>query len=314
MKHTAFIEELETNLSTSLNLPIKTRELQNHHMDSTNWNDFQFRDDDIIIGTYAKSGTTWTQQIVGQLAFNGDPNLAVGEMSPWVDMRIPPIHVKMPMIEAQTHRRILKTHLPVDALVFSHKAKYLYVARDGRDIVWSMYNHFVNANELFYQAINDTPGRVGPPLGRPPADIREYWREWLGKDGFPIWSFWENIRSWWEFRELENVHFLHFNNLKSDLPEEMRQIAKFLDMSIDETRWNDILEHCSFDWMKKNASKSAPMGGVFWDGGAEVFINKGVNGRWAETLTAEDSAEYEARALKELGPECAHWLATGKLP
>ncbi len=51
-------------------------------MDSTNWNDFQFRDDDIIIGTYAKSGTTWTQQIVGQLAFNGDPNLAVGEMSP----------------------------------------------------------------------------------------------------------------------------------------------------------------------------------------------------------------------------------------
>ena len=34
----------------------KTRELQNLLMDSTRWNDFAFRDDDIVIGTYAKSG------------------------------------------------------------------------------------------------------------------------------------------------------------------------------------------------------------------------------------------------------------------
>ena len=33
--------------------PVKTREFENHHFDSTVWNDFEFRDDDIIIGTYA---------------------------------------------------------------------------------------------------------------------------------------------------------------------------------------------------------------------------------------------------------------------
>ena len=103
--------------------PIKTRELHNHHFDSTIWNDFQFRDDDIIIATYAKSGTTWMQQIVAQMLFNGDPNLAVAEMSPWLDLRIPPKQVKLPLVEAQTHRRILKTHLPADALVYSSKAK-----------------------------------------------------------------------------------------------------------------------------------------------------------------------------------------------
>ena len=32
--------------------PQKTRELHNHHFDSTIWNDFSFRADDIVIATY----------------------------------------------------------------------------------------------------------------------------------------------------------------------------------------------------------------------------------------------------------------------
>ena len=160
-------------------LPTKTRELHNHHFDSTIWNDFRFRDDDIVISTYAKSGTTWTQQIIAQLLFGPDPDLEVAEMSPWLDLRVPPKEVKLPMVEAQTHRRFLKTHLPLDALVFSPEAKYIYIGRDGHDVVWSMYNHHANANRLWYEALNDTPGRVGPPIEPPPGDIRQYFREWM---------------------------------------------------------------------------------------------------------------------------------------
>jgi aryl sulfotransferase len=108
---------------------VKTRELHNHHFDSTIWNDLQFRDDDIVIATYAKAGTTWVQQIVAQLLFGGDPELAVAEMSPWLDLRVPPKAVKLPLVEEQTHRRFLKTHLPLDALRFSPEAKYVYIGR-----------------------------------------------------------------------------------------------------------------------------------------------------------------------------------------
>jgi aryl sulfotransferase len=62
--------------------PRKTRELRSHHFDSTIWNDFRFRTDDIILATYAKSGTTWVQQIVAQLLFSGAEDLEVAEMSP----------------------------------------------------------------------------------------------------------------------------------------------------------------------------------------------------------------------------------------
>ena len=300
-------------MSDRFTWPKKSRELHNHHFDSTIWNDFQVRDDDIIIATYAKSGTTWMQQIIAQLLFDGDPDLAVADISPWLDLRVPPKAVKLPYVEAQTHRRFLKTHLPVDALVFSPRAKYLYIGRDGRDVVWSLYNHHANANQLWYDALNETPGRVGPPIERPPEDIREYWRDWLARDGYPFWSFWDNVRTWWQIRELPNVRLVHFSELKQDLPGTIREIAEFLQIPINESRWSAILEHCSFEWMKKNATKSVPLGGLFWDAGAGVFINKGVNGRWADVLTEEESVEYEKIAVNQLGSVCAQWLATGEL-
>lgn len=289
-------------------IPTKTRELHSHHFDSTIWNDFKFRDDDIIIGTYMKSGTTWMQQIISQLIFNGAENLETAETSPWMDLRVPPKEMKLEAVNAQTHRRFLKTHLPVDALVFSPKAKYVYIARDGRDIVWSAYNHHRNANDTWYELLNDTPGRVGPPIEKPPESIREYFDEWLEKDGHPWHSFWDNVRTWWAIRDLPNVYLLHFDELRADMPGEIRRLAEFLDIPIDEDKWQDILLHCSFDYMKRNATKSVPLGGIFWEGGAETFIYKGTNGRWRDVLSEEESRNYEQRAIEALGEECAEWL------
>jgi aryl sulfotransferase len=297
---------------SSQSIPVKTREFHNHHFDSTIWNDFEFRDDDIIIATYAKSGTTWLQQIVSQLLFNGEEGMEVAEMSPWMDLRVPPKEVKLPMVKAQTHRRFLKTHLPVDALAYSARAKYIYIGRDGRDVVWSMYNHHSTANDIWYDALNNTPGLVGPPIAKPPSSITQYFDDWLDGDGHPWWPFWENVRTWWEIRSLPNVQFIHFADLKKDMPGEIRRIADFLEIPIGDDIWDSILLHCSFDYMKANATRSVPLGGAFWDGGATTFIHKGKNGRWRDTLSDEDVQKYETRALNELGPECAKWLAEGE--
>jgi aryl sulfotransferase len=122
-------------MTDEIEWPQKTREFRCALFDSTYWNYFEFRDDDIVIATYAKAGTTWVQQIVAQFVFNGETEgMPVGEISPWLDLRLPPLEVKLPDIVAQKHRRFLKTHLPVDALLFSPKAKYIYIARDGRDV------------------------------------------------------------------------------------------------------------------------------------------------------------------------------------
>lgn len=299
-------------LSPSPQWPTKTRELHNHHFDSTVWNGFPFRNDDIVIATYGKTGTTWTQQIIAQLLFDGPDDLAVADMSPWLDLRVPPNEVKITALQAQTHRRFIKTHLPVDALVYASEAKYIYLGRDGRDVIWSLYNHHVHANDLWYQLLNDTPGRVGPPIDPPPASIRQYFLDWLDRDGYPFWSFWENVSSWWAIRDLPNLMLLHYQDLLRDLPAQMRRIAGFLGIVINEARFPAMVEHCSFAWMKANATKSTPLGGAVWDGGAEVFINKGTNGRWRDVLTQDDIRRYEAMARDRLGADCATWLTEGQ--
>ncbi|MDA8052327.1 MAG: sulfotransferase domain-containing protein [Rhodospirillales bacterium] len=292
--------------------PRKTRELHNHHMDSTVWNDFSFREDDIVIATYGKAGTTWVQQIVGQLIFDGQEGVPVSVLSPWLDLRVPQKEVKLAALEQQTNRRFIKTHLPVDALLYSPRAKYLYVGRDGRDVVWSLYNHHLRANERWYQALNETPGLVGPPIAPPPDSIRQYFLEWLAGDGYPFWSFRENIRSWWEIRALPNLLLVHYEDLKRDLAGEMRRIAAFLEFTPAAERWPAIIAHCTFDYMKANAAEAAPLGGAFWEGGAETFIHKGVNGRWRETLTGADRRAYETMVEETIGTEGARWLARGR--
>jgi aryl sulfotransferase len=184
-------------VTDSIAYPVKTREIKNVIADSTRWNYVTFRDDDIVVATYAKTGTTWTQQIVGQLVHQGRTaaarGVAVGRLSPSA-ARDPPGR-----LAAQKHRRFLKTHLPIDALVFSPKAKYLYVVRDGRDVAWSMHNHHLGFTEQVYPMFNNVFGREGDPLVPPDADVRQYFLRVARRRRAAVGvSFWHHVQGWYD--------------------------------------------------------------------------------------------------------------------
>ncbi|MEM8636509.1 MAG: sulfotransferase domain-containing protein, partial [Pseudomonadota bacterium] len=241
--------------------PAKTRDIQNAHLESTYWNDFPFREGDIVINTYAKSGTTWMQQIVSQLIFDGRDDLTLPDLSPWIDMVLPPIEEKLEILEKQDHQRFVKSHLPVDAIVFSEKARYIYVARDGRDVLWSLHNHHINANDFYYERINERPGRVGPPFPRANPDISAYFDHWLANDGEPFWSFFDSVKTWWDIRDLDNVLLVHFADLKTDLEAGILRVADFLDIEVKSDLLPTIVTHCGFDYMKTHATRVAPRNG-----------------------------------------------------
>jgi aryl sulfotransferase len=291
--------------------PVKTKEYVGWIFDSTKWNDFAIRDDDIIITTYAKSGTTWMQQIVGQLLSGGDPSVYGDAISPFIESRIHPDPVGK--ANAQTGRRFLKTHLPIETLPYSPAAKYIYVGRDARDVFWSWYNHYANFRPEVLGFINSLRADGEPEVLPPDPDIRVAFHAWLDSDGKPNSPFWDHARGWWAQRDAPNLLVTHFARLKADLEGEIRRVAQFLGIAVDTAAWPAIIAHSGFEHMKRQAAQQEVLDRIFVGGGA-TFINKGFNGRWRDVLTAADLAKFDATVARELPPACAHWLATGEMP
>jgi aryl sulfotransferase len=253
------------------------------------------------------------QQIIGQLIFDGAEEIPILDICPWVDIRFLPYDEMIVALEAQAHRRFLKTHLPVDALVFSPRAKYIFIGRDVRDTVWSLYNHHAGFSDQFYEIMRSVPGLVGPMLEPPSTGIVEYFNEWLDGDGYPFWPFWSHTQSWWDIRNLPNVLLVHFNALKNDMPAEMRRVADFLEIEVATQRWPTLVEHCTFDYMKRNASKLSGMLGEVFKGGGATFIHRGTNDRWRDVLSQADIEKYAAAARRNLSADCVRWLESGEL-
>jgi aryl sulfotransferase len=301
--------------------PERTREYRNHHLDSTRWDDFAPRDDDIFITTAYKAGTTWTQRIVAALIFGGEPlPQPLGALSPWVDSRfVEPVEPVLERLEAQRHRRFVKSHLAADGLRYFPQAKYLVVGRDTRDVFMSLFNHYHGYTDLMYAMLND-PDRPGPEMPRCPDTPHELWPRWIGEgwfewepDGWPMWSHHHHLTTWWEFRDVPNILFVHFGDLKADPEAEMRRIAAFCDIEVDERKWAALVASVGLDAMRNEAHASGAhdtMSFVF-EGGADRFFYKGDSGRWRNVLTDDDLALYEAAAAK-LDPGLRRWLEGGR--
>jgi aryl sulfotransferase len=116
--------------------------------DTSRWQDFRHRADDIFICTPAKCGTTWTQAICAMLVFGRvDHGQQPGAVSPWIDAAFAPIDDYLAKVESQTHRRFLKTHTPLDGIPYRPECTYLVVLRDPRDAYFSGRNHRKNLTD-----------------------------------------------------------------------------------------------------------------------------------------------------------------------
>lgn len=303
-------------------LPALSHTYQNHHVDSARWNHFQPRPDDIIISTSYKSGTTWTQGIVRQLVFlNQETMPLLDDASPWLDRNSRPLHEVMTQLEAQTHRRFIKTHLALDGLPYFPQVKYIVVGRDARDVFMSLWNHYSNYTPEMYARLNNAPGRIGPPFPHAPDDVHEFYRNWITRgwfawesEGYPYWGNLHHTATWWAYRHLDNTLFVHFADLLANLTDEIRRIADFLNSSVSTADVERIAQKVTLAEMRAEAERTDAGLVDSFKGGAKTFFFKGINGRWKEILSAEELALYQNAVKRVCTPEAARWLEEGRNP
>jgi len=157
---------------------------QHWGVDSLRWNFLTFRDDDIVIATSGKTGTTWTHGIVANLIFPGcdlpGPPL---EMSPWLDIRIP-ARIRSDSTRGGNPSALYQDALAIGWLRFDQRVKYLYVGCDTRDVFMSWWNHYRSFTEDALISFHSAPGRVGPEIARCLDDIHDYWRTFMTRGWF----------------------------------------------------------------------------------------------------------------------------------
>lgn len=298
---------------------------KNLFYDSTRWEGFRLRPGDIVISTPPKCGTTWTQRICALLILQ-TPHLEkpLTTYSPWIDILTTPIAEVLGDLEAQTHRRFIKTHTPFDGIPCDERVTYLSVGRDPRDVALSWYGHLENTDFesvlVRREAVvgNDDIANLpeqGPPV-LPDTDRERFWL-WVD-DPTPatespcsLVATLHHLGSFWKERHRPNVVMLHYSDLKADLEGEMRRLAARLGIDVPESRWPDLVKAATFDEMKREADKTAP--GVteeLWQDNSR-FFRSGALGEWEALLEPGDDARYDARVreLAGVGPDDEQFAA-----
>lgn len=148
--------------------------------DSARWAGFPYRQGDIVISTRSKSGTTWMQMICALLIFS-TPDLPapLSQLSPWLDWLIIPRDETYARLEAQQHRRFVKTHTPLDGLPLDPRATYLVVARHPLDLAVSLYHQSDNLDRERMRQLTGQTEPARPRGPRPP--LREWLLSWIDR-------------------------------------------------------------------------------------------------------------------------------------
>ena len=202
-------------------------------------NNYKPQSEDIFITTQMRSGTTWTQQVVYEILSRGkgdlsdQGHLSLYAVSPWIESIIAVPVEKAPLI-GEKRNRIIKTHLPSYLCPYSEEAKYIYIAR-----------HPVNCCASSYD--------WGIELGGPLMCSIKKWIDFFCSDLFPFKPWPIHIDGYWQWAENRgNVLFLHFEEMKQDLPQVIKKMADFLEYDLTDDEVSIVAEKASFKYMSEN--------------------------------------------------------------
>ncbi|NES01394.1 MAG: sulfotransferase domain-containing protein [Okeania sp. SIO2F4] len=232
---------------------------------------YQAQPSDILIATYPKCGTTWTQYLVWLILNNGQPlstSETISDVSPHLE------EVGKEVIAKLTNPRIIKTHLPYNLTPYHREANYIYVARNPFDCAVSFYHH-TRGFIKHYDFANGTFDDFFECFISGEVDFGDYF---------------DNLVPWYEHKDDDNVLFLTYEEMKYNPQKAIFKIATFLGSKYvknikNEQVLNQIMTHSNFESMSKKQER--------WSSkrpeNMPPFIRKGEVGDWKNYFSPEQT-------------------------
>jgi len=278
----------------------------------------KWRDGDVVISVPAKSGTTWTMNIVHQLLMGGTEDFRdIYEEVPWIEFLGYPGQSHQDVINRvdampTSRRRAFKSHSAPPQLPFmksgsEQDVKYIVVFRNPEEALVS-FRPFLEKHSDEWFDLWRMPREA---MCRP--DFPSFYSEVIDSHNMQG-MFFGFLAAWWPLRRERNVLFLHFSDMKRDHEASIRKISKFIGGEPTADRWPVILEYTSFPWMKRHEDKFEAS-----TAGKVPILKSGAMIRKGETGKAESDGMTEeiSRHLREVGgricpdPAAVNWLYQG---
>lgn len=280
--------------------------------DSARWDKFTFRDGDLVVSTRSKHGTTWMQAVLLSL-IHGPPPFPepLGRLSPWLDHLVEPLDDVLGRLEGQRHRRVIKTHTPLDGIPLDSRATYIVVARHPLDAAVSLYHQGRNIDrarlrELTGERTSQRDDRQAPPLER-------WLSAWIAEKADPAEALdsldgvLHHLADAWARRHEPNVMLVHFEDLRADTAGQMRFLARRLDLEPPGGLTDEHVEAMSFEAMRARADDLAPtVHRVLRD--VRAFFRRGTSGEGVAVASPQDVEHYHGRVAARIEPELTAWL------
>ncbi len=280
--------------------------------DSGRWSQFQFRPGDMVISTRSKHGTTWMQMICALLVFHtAELPAPLARLSPWLDWLVQPQDEVLVRLQRQRHRRLLKTHTPLDGIPLDPQAWYIVVCRHPLDAAVSLYHQGDNLDRQRIQQLTGNDERTSASATR--ESLPDWLDAWITRDADPrvaldsLPGVMHHLRDAWDRRTDSNVILVHYDDLWSDLEGQMRRLAHRLGFGVPEDLWPGLVSAAGLPAMRARAGQLVPDPvGVLKDSGA--FFRRGRPGAAGEVLSEQQLARYRARAARFAPADLLAWL------
>jgi aryl sulfotransferase len=287
--------------------------------DNLRWADLAVREGDIVISTRSKSGTTWMQQICALLVFQTATLPApLAELSPWLDHLVLPQDDLFAALAGQRHRRLLKTHTPLDGIRVVDRATYIVVVRQPIDMAVSLYHQSDNLDRA---RIAELAGQPAPePDRQPRASLHEWLLAWIDRDVEPRMSL-DSLPGVLAHAAdarrraavAGNVLVVRYEDLLADLDGQMRLLADRLGIEVDPHVWTTLVAAATLDAMRASVDAVVPdPGGILKD--RHAFLRRGTSGAGREELSDDEYARYRQRVRDLSSPDLDAWLHGERLP
>ena len=277
--------------------------------DSTKWEQFSPRTDDIVVSTPAKSGTTWTQAILS-LLISGDPDVDANPSfnAPWYDAAFSDTDDLLARLNGQQHRRHVKTHTPLDAVPIWPDVKYITVYRHPIDVHFSARKHVFNYAPDIARERNISDQNF-------PQDPRESFRIFLtsteNEDHGTLRVIVDHYLASLKAEQSGQVLRLHYADMTRDLDGAVNQIARHIGITHEPELMKSLTDAARFDSMKKNADRFALAQGKGVWRDDKGFFDSATSNKWEGVLTEDDLANYQDVISSLLTPDQRQWLEWG---